>query len=970
MAMPGGTESQQLPLLLTPTAWRRPVSASSVLHFECGGIYRSFVRLPSAAMVRTRRTRASQAPGEELAGVHPRDGILYLTPFRALERISMCGTSSETCKLTILEGLPCLKEVVACGYGEYVTEGLPASVQRLDLQWAVNAASSSLVYFHVPERCTLAELALCSQRPVCLPAPCLARCASLRVTARRAYLGLPLLAGAPWVDVDELAARFAQFMLCSSLEAVEVTATRCFVFQPVQDPFDLSTNEGLGGISQQEQLATVLLARHFQSLHVEQRMLAVGAFRAYMRITRRRTEPIAFSFQAQLNAEQASPREAHSALQSIHGTWHSEPLAPLGPAALTSLRLTPPLGAQPPQRAFRSRWLAGLRRLAHLTLVRFTAADLRHLRAGPSAVHLSSMQPPGGAITPHTLRLPPGGLGPECSLSLRMAYAPPHAIVAPPQHIVDLAAGMPVADLDNPAGGGGAWPQFEGHGGGVQQLGPGALAVALQQQAAALAAMAQQAAAVAAPAAAAAAAAAAQPAAAAAHGEQAVQQAAQQVVAQAAEAEAVAAEAEAFAAEAAAAAAQAGMQQQDAGVQAGAAAAAAVEVEVIDLVSDSDDEELPEDGAPLAPQPAEQLAAAAPAAAPQAPAPAPAAAAHPPAAAAAAVQAPPQLPQLPAEQLGQEGMADLLDSDEDDGPMPELIDDDELGEDDAFAPPPQASAAPQGRAGAGAGTRVSCGAQRRLAGWLAGWHAARPKFLCVCPAWGHACMRYLGGHLFGPGGGPLLGGWVMVPAPAQQAAQEPAGGAQQAAQMAAGGIDFAQPWAMPDDRLADATIRHEALLTGVGSLAVHAGSLTVVYPGTTPDHLLRLLSGGGGGGGGGSVLRSLRLSARALRFEAAPAAPAQGSPGGGGGGGEVPGGAAASAPPTQQPHRGFSGPELREYIQSSGWAAVWDARLQRSMFRDQETLVLTRRPPPPAKEEREGSPAAAGGGAAAAPATL
>ena len=198
---------------------------------------------------------------------------------------------SETCKLTILEGLPCLKEVVACGYGEYVTEGLPASVQRLDLQvglrlpacrhaqpaavhaaarlgaapapacppacaqeasssftaarppctphvalpsgnrpthspthppapprplharcvqWAVNAASSSLVYFHVPEGCTLAELALCSQRPVCLPAPCLARCASLRVTARRAYLGLPLLAGAPWVDVDELAARFAQ----------------------------------------------------------------------------------------------------------------------------------------------------------------------------------------------------------------------------------------------------------------------------------------------------------------------------------------------------------------------------------------------------------------------------------------------------------------------------------------------------------------------------------------------------------------------------------------------------------------------------------------------------------------------------------------------------------------------------------------------------------------------------------------
>lgn len=119
-----------------------------------------------------------------------------------------------------------------------------------------------------------------------------------------------------------------------------------------------------------------------------------------------------------------------------------------------------------------------------------------------------------------------------------------------------------------------------------------------------------------------------------------------------------------------------------------------------------------------------------------------------------------------------------------------------------------------------------------------------------------------------------------------------------------------------------------------------------------------------------AAARSRQLVILYIRLPGGAAFGLGGSPGGGGGGGEVPGGAAASAPPTQQPHRGFSGPELREYIQSSGWAAVWDARLQRSMFRDQETLVLTRRPPPPAKEEREGSPAAAGGGAAAAPATL
>jgi hypothetical protein len=42
------------------------------------------------------------------------------------------------------------------------------------------------------------------------------------------------------------------------------------------EAFDLSTNDGVGGLAQQDQLATVLLARHFQSLHVEQRLLAVS----------------------------------------------------------------------------------------------------------------------------------------------------------------------------------------------------------------------------------------------------------------------------------------------------------------------------------------------------------------------------------------------------------------------------------------------------------------------------------------------------------------------------------------------------------------------------------------------------------------------------------------------------------------------------------------------------------------------
>lgn len=259
--------------------------------------------------------------------MHPREGILLLHPFTALERISMTGNPrcapprwlrqqgqvsapaarrgcergmpcpapaaptchappwavaacrppcipplpppprrSETCKLDVLAGLPRLRDVCASGYGEYAAEGLPPSVRHLSLQvrggllgglthqrtpaprsrsllpwmpnscspgirrlaghllthplthapapapqWAVLSATSfQTISFVVPEGCQLASLALCSQRPLCLAAPSLARCASLQASARRVYLGLPLRRGAPWADVDELAARWAQ----------------------------------------------------------------------------------------------------------------------------------------------------------------------------------------------------------------------------------------------------------------------------------------------------------------------------------------------------------------------------------------------------------------------------------------------------------------------------------------------------------------------------------------------------------------------------------------------------------------------------------------------------------------------------------------------------------------------------------------------------------------------------------------
>ena len=78
------------------------------------------------------------------------------------------------------------------------------------MQWATSAASFTTVHFHLPDCCQLEALRLSSQRPLCLLAPSLSRCANLRISARRTYLGLPLRRGAPWADVDELAARFAQ----------------------------------------------------------------------------------------------------------------------------------------------------------------------------------------------------------------------------------------------------------------------------------------------------------------------------------------------------------------------------------------------------------------------------------------------------------------------------------------------------------------------------------------------------------------------------------------------------------------------------------------------------------------------------------------------------------------------------------------------------------------------------------------
>lgn len=184
---------------------------------------------------------------------------------------------------------------------------------------------------------------------------------------------------------------------------------------------------------------------------------------------------------------------------------------------------------------------------------------------------------------------------------------------------------------------------------------------------------------------------------------------------------------------------------------------------------------------------------------------------------------------------------------------------------------------------------------------------------------------------------------------------------------------------MPDDRLSNLVVRHDELFNAAGSLSVSAGELTVVYSGEGPDALLRLLTGSAAGGGG--ALRTLRLSAQALTFEAVPPKEADGGAAAGpAAAGAAAAGAeaavacadaatadtassgAASLAAAPRVHT-CSGSELRDFIAGSEWGACWEVKLQRSTFRDQETLLLTRR--------EAASPARAGAGlpAAGVPAT-
>ena len=98
-----------------------------------------------------------------------------------------------------------------------------------------------------------------AQRPMLLPGESLARCRHASISARRAYLGLPLRQDAPWADSSEICQRFAAFVLEGLLEEVEVQATRCIVFQPSAGQQDPACGVAGGNASDSTSDSTLIL---------------------------------------------------------------------------------------------------------------------------------------------------------------------------------------------------------------------------------------------------------------------------------------------------------------------------------------------------------------------------------------------------------------------------------------------------------------------------------------------------------------------------------------------------------------------------------------------------------------------------------------------------------------------------------------------------------------------------------------
>eukprot|EP00887_Chlorella_sp_A99_P003701 scaffold7.g3701.t1 len=754
-----------------------------------------------------------------LGGVHPRPGILTLTPFTSLERLSMVGSPTETCKLEVLQGLPRLAEVEGSGFGEYQLEGLPPSVSHLSLAWGVAPDQQFVgpaIAVALPPGASLERLRLSAQRPVLLPGEALAACRRVSVAARRTFLGLPLRRDAPWADPDEVCQRFAAFLLEGRLEEVEQArrARRAAPPPPLAAHFDLTTSEGLAGQAGAEELQLCLLHRHFQALHVEERGGRAGGERPWLRIARRRSEPSGFSFPGPLTPEQRAFLRGDALASALSLGGGLLPPAPGGggllaaprPAALaaaaadaeavlndagfaarcggllaslTHAAVGPGLDLQPYSALahLQAVWLGapragGLPCLRRLQLTAAADADLRAAHFGSawltgaaqlSAValarfataDLSGLRCRRGASVVLSGLVPPGGVVSAATLALPCGGFGPEASLT-------LRIGAPPLAQQLLA-------QLQA------QMGPTADQVQAQAAAAAAAAAQHQA---------------AQHQAAAAEGAGLlVQQLAEQL-----------------------------QQQLGAGPGGGG-------------------------GAPAAPPPVQEQAGAGGALPPQ-------------------VQAQPQgAPVLVAAEVAEALAAAAAEE------VPELLPDasdseDEAEEEEEEAQPwvmlPAAAALPGVAAGAGAGGV-----------WLAAAGAGPPP----------EAADALAGHPLGS-----------------------------------------------TERLGDATLAHDELLSAAGEVSVVGAVLRVRFEGSDLGALLHLLSARGGGACGGAArgtsappLRCLRLSGSSVGFVGVAA----------GGGAEA-------------RERRWTGPELRDWLAGSEYAGAWEAKAMRTPFRNLETVTLRR----------------------------
>lgn len=190
-----------------------------------------------------------------LGPVHPRPGILNLSPFRELRRLKLMGRSSDICNFDALSDLKQLRFVKACGYGSYNLNGLPSSVKSICLRWSHPPGTLQLQHLplkvNIPDCLTNLSLEVENQ-DVTIPiviSNALDKCDSINVTTSHCYLALPVQRASVSMSEGAVCDTLRHLLITSTLNTLELLVDECLVIVPRMDNFVLhdSTGETIAG---------------------------------------------------------------------------------------------------------------------------------------------------------------------------------------------------------------------------------------------------------------------------------------------------------------------------------------------------------------------------------------------------------------------------------------------------------------------------------------------------------------------------------------------------------------------------------------------------------------------------------------------------------------------------------------------------------------------------------------------------